>query len=299
MRVAAALIATILFAIARRPPLPDAAERLHDPFDTTPFDDRNPRWCERYHHGHYRGHAVRLTPSRATDAACTAGEGAGSSSSCVDPGCDACAARAPSPCAKVGDPHGNAVIQTVRDYVGTRRAVTAQFLIERQLPVGESHVAIYAAMHPHCHSTVQAILVPDGVGMYHLNVAVMQHYIGGNRVLYRRCLSDPVERISPPIADHLALVEGHAYRWTLVTVLREDGELVVSSNLETSDGVQLGSGRYRFSDVAVRSWFGVAGGAARYAFGAQFSAADSPSGGAPSVLLLSFDGRSDGRSAPE
>jgi hypothetical protein len=258
---------------------------VHEAFLTTPFDRALPRWCERYHHGHWIGASLRLTRSRRVVSECAAG-GRQTSLSCTDPGCDSCAKRARSPCAKVGDRRGNAVVQTARDHPGRRRAVTALFRIERQLGLGDSHLALYAALHPHCHTTAQAILVPDRPGRYHLNVAAFNQFIGGNRRRYRICLTDPMNEISPPLASEIRLDEDVPYEWTLWAELDANGRIVATSTVTDEAGNVLGTGHHGFRSATATSWFGVAEAAARYGFGAQFGSAP----GRPAVRLLRFDG---------
>jgi hypothetical protein len=72
---------------------------------------------------------------------------------------------------------------------------------------------------------------------------------------------------------------------TLTTALDRDGHLVAASVVTDAHGRVLGSGRHTFRSAVATSWFGVAGAAARYGFGAQFGAG----AGDPAVLLLRFD----------
>ena len=282
MQAAAAFLAMVVVTATVAP----ARSEVHETFTTTPFGPTAPRWCERYHHAHWVGGAVRLTRSRPEASECgVAGDRA--ARSCREPGCDACG-TAGSPCAKVGDPLGNAVIETVRDDPGIRRTVTARFAIERPLPLAESHLAVYAALHPHCHTTVQAILVPDRPGAYHLNVAAFNQFIGGDRRRYRVCLDHPMHEISPPLARDVVLAEGRPYVWTLTTELDRTGRLVASSTVVDDAGARLASGRYTFTAGDVRGWFGVAGAAARYGFGAQLGRDPAD----PALRLLRFDAAS-------
>jgi hypothetical protein len=180
----------------------------------------------------------------------------------------------------------------MHDDPGTRRTVTARFRIERQLPLADSHLAVYAALHPHCHTTAQAILVPDRPGVYHLNVAAFNAFIGGDRERYRVCLGNPMNEISAPLATDIVLGEGASYAWTLATELDARGHIVATSTVAAEDGTILGVGHHVFTSTVATSWFGVAGAAARYGFGAQFGTGPSPSGGEPALLLLGFDGES-------
>lgn len=262
-----------------------AGADVHETFVTTPFDPAAPRWCERYHHGHWGSRSIRLTPSRPATSECEAG-GKRRRLSCTEPGCDACGRRAKSPCAKVGDPRGNAVVQTVDDHPGSRRAVAARFRIERQLPLADSHLAMYVALHPHCHTTAQALLVPDRPGTYHLNVAAFNQFIGGDRALYRACLADPMSEMSAPLATDIQLDVGASYEWTLWAELDANGHIVATSAVSDANGTVLGTGHYTFGTATATSWFGVAGAAARFGFGAQLGGAP----GAPAVRLLRFDG---------
>ena len=261
---------------------------FHDTFETSPFAPRTPRWCERYHHGHWDGSVVRLKASSTDASECAAGEGPLASLSCAEDGCGPCGCCTGSPCSKIGEPQGNAVIQTTADVPGSRRSTTATFAIERQLPVGGTHLGLYAALHPHCHTTVQAILVPDRPGVFHLNVAAFNQFIGGDSAIYRSCLENPLAAISPPLASEIALGEGHTYRWTLEAHLDPAQHVVASTSIEDASGLRLGSGSHTFTEATAGDWFGVAGRGARYAFGAQLSTAASPSGGSPAVLLLDF-----------
>lgn len=272
-----ALVAAATGAVARAD--------VHETFVTTPFDPATPRWCERYHHGHWVARSIRLTRSRPVRSECAAG-GKRTRLSCAEPGCDGCGYGTESPCAKVGDPRGNAVVQTVRDHTGLRRSVAARFRIEGQLPLAGSHLALYVALHPHCHTTAQAILVPDRPGTYHLNVAAFNQFIGGDRGRYRGCLADPMSEISAPIASDIRLDVGVSYEWVLWAELDASGHIVATSAVSDEDGTVLGTGHYTFRSAEATSWFGVAGAAARYGFGAQFGSAP----GAPAVRLLRFDG---------
>ena len=188
----------------------------------------------------------------------------------------------------MGDPLGNAVIQTTADHPGNHRVVTARFRIDRQLPAGESHLALYAALHPHCHTTAQAILVPDRPGVFHLNVAAFNQFIGGDAAVYPECTSDPLATISPLLARDVPLAEGREYRWTLAARLDASGTLVMASKVIAGDGAILASGRYTIAPEGIARWFGVAGKAARFGFGAQFSRQPSPSGGEPVLSLLAI-----------
>jgi hypothetical protein len=268
-----------------RTPARAALSTLEDDFATSPFDPRHPRWCERYHHGHWEEGVVRLFPSGPSE--CEVGP-VRAYRSCEEKGCSACDAAGGSPCAKAGDPRGNAVIQTVSDQLGTERVATAIFTIERALPVGGSHLGLYVAFHPHCHGTVQSILVPDGPGVYHLNVAMFNEYIGGDRAAYRSCLRDPVASISPPLAESIELAEGRRYRWTLRASLESAARIVTSSELWDDTGTSLAHAGYVLTGPGLGAWFGAAGGASRFAFGAQFSRTPSPSGGSPALRLLEF-----------
>jgi hypothetical protein len=282
MRLVMSLVAVALAG------MPSATRaRVNDRFVTTPFDATAPRWCERYHHGHWMSEGgIRFERSGAAASECEAG-GPGTSLSCHEPGCDPCG-HVGSPCAKIGDPLGNAVVQTATDDPGVRRSVTARFRIERQLPIGESHLALYAALHPHCHTTAQAILVPDRPGVFHLNVAAFNEFIGGDRRRQRVCLTEPMHEISPPLAVDLRLDEGVRYAWTLTAELDARGHLVAVSTVADQRGNVLGSGRYTFVSAPAVSWFGALGAAARYGFGAQLGAG----AGDPAVMLLEFDGAS-------
>jgi hypothetical protein len=281
-RISTAPLALLLFATAGV-----AGPGFDDTFTTTPFDAAAPRWCERYHHGHYVGGAVRFSRSSASGPECRAG-GEGTSLSCREEGCDPCACCAGSPCSKVGDPQGNAVIQTAGDHLGVRRSVTAKFQIERQLPVGGAHIGIYVALHPHCHTTVEGLLVPDRPGVYHLNLAASNQYIGGAPGKYRECRENSFAAISQPLASEIALGAGEVYTWRLDARLDAESYVVASSVVQGASGATLASGEYRFTDARADSWFGRAGKGARYAFGAQLAQAASPSGGEPSLLLLEF-----------
>ena len=165
-------------------------------FDESPFAGPTPRWCERYHHAHWVGGAVRFTRSAPLFRECTQGD-EDASRSCDEDGCAPCGCCTGSPCAKVGDPNGNAVLMTARDDVGPRRSITVHFALEHRLRPVSSHLGLYAALHPHCHTTVQALLVPDGPGTYHLNLAVLNQYIGGDRARYRDCLERQSRRSLP------------------------------------------------------------------------------------------------------
>ncbi len=269
-----------------------ADEYFHESFSSSPFDPAAPRWCERYHHGHFADGAVRFHRSAASPDECASGRAERSSLSCATAGCEPCGSGVGSPCAKVGDPWGNAVIMTTADHVGTRRSVAARFEIERQLPVGEAHLGLYAALHPHCHMTVQAMLVPDRPAVYHLNLAAINEEIGGDAEVYRECRRNVVHAISPPLAAGIKLDEGEVYFWTLRVHLDSRQDIVASTSIGDIGGRVLASSRHVFTGApAAAAWLGVAGQAARYAFGAQLSLAPSPSGGEPSVLLLDFAGR--------
>jgi len=154
-----------------------AASLRRDGFATSPFEATSPRWCERYHHAHYVDGMVRFTRSSDAAAECSRGEVAGEARSCSGIGCDPCG-REGSPCAKIGDPNGNAVLETTRDEPGSERIIVAEFEVERQLPLDGTHIGIYVALHEHCHTTVQGLLVPDRPGVYHLNLAAFNQFIG-------------------------------------------------------------------------------------------------------------------------
>jgi hypothetical protein len=245
------------------------------------------RWCERYHHAHVTIGGIRVERSERSDDACTSGGGR----SCRDAGCDACLCDPPcSPCAKVADPQGNAVLMTSSDAVGTEREATARFTIERQLPV-DAHVGLYVAIHPHCHTTVQGLLVADAPGEFHLNVAASNQFIGGRGPANDLCRVDPVADISAALAERIALEEGRSYAWRLTAALAERERIDVTTELRDATGRRLASARHVFRVPGAWRWFGVAGGAARYAFGAQYTLAPSPSGGDPALLLESFSAR--------
>ena len=265
---------------------PTAAHAFRDRFAVSPFEASKPRWCERYHHAHWTAGAIHFRPSGRAAAECTASDGPLSSLSCNDPGCDPCSAKSGSRCSKIGDPRGNAILQTARDAPGQRRSIRATFVIERQLPIGGSHLGLYVAIHPRCHTTLQAILVPDRPGVYHLNVAAFNQPIGDGGELDPSCREHPLEAISPPLADEIALHEGQRYVWTMDGSLDASGHLVASSRIADAGGKVLATGHHVFTEAPAAAWFGVPQRAARYAFGAQFSAAPSPSGGVPSLLLV-------------
>jgi len=270
----------------------DGADHLRERFATTPFAADAPRWCERYHHAHFDAGSIRLTRSDTASAdECALGEEAGRALSCTSPGCDPCGCAPPcSPCAKAADVNGNAVLMTTSDAPGARRVAVATFVIERAMPAG-SHIGLYVALHPHCHTTVQGLLVADGAGEFHLNVAALNEYIGGDSTLYAACREDPFSAISPPLAERIVLREGARYRWRLAARLEPNGHVRVSSTVRPVGGGSVRAGRYVFSPANAARWFGAAGGAARYAFGAQFSRAPSPSGGDPVLRLLEFAAR--------
>lgn len=245
------------------------------------------RWCERYHHAHATSGGILLQRSEHGSDACTSGGGR----SCSAAGCDACDCEPPcSPCAKVGDPQGNAVLMTTFDAVGTEREATARFTIERQLPV-DGHVGLYVAIHPHCHTTVQGLLVADAPGEFHLNVAVINQFIGGRGPGTDLCRIDPVLEISPPLAERIALEEGRSYEWRLTATLSGRERIDVASEVRDAAGERLASARHVFEVPGAWRWFGVAGAAARYAFGAQYTLAPSPAGGDPALRLSSFSAR--------
>lgn len=276
-----------------------AASALDSPatvetFAESPFAGSRPSWCERYHHAHWVGGAIRFTRSAPLFHECTL-EGDEKSRSCDEAGCSPCGCCAGSPCAKVGDPHGNAVLMTARDEVGPRRSISARFAVEQRLQPVSSHLGLYAALHPHCHTTVQALLVPDGPATYHLNLAVLNEYIGGDRARYRACLEHPFSEISPALVGDIRLNAAEAYRWTLAVEPAGD-EIAVTSSVETADGNLLAQAEYRFTVPGVRAWLGVAGGAARYGFGVQFGPlASTGTGASPEPSVVLFDVRTDTR----
>lgn len=265
---------------------------LRERFATSPFAASAPRWCERYHHAHFAAPGVRFTRSGPASAAeCDAGVAAGRALSCAMAGCDACDCTPPcSPCAKAGDPNGNAVLMTTSDAPGTRRVAIATFTIEGRMPAG-SHVGLYVALHPHCHTTVQGLLVADAPGRFHLNVAAIDQAIGGKPSLSAGCGVEPFGDVSPPLATDIALREGERYRWRLAASLDGDGRITVATRVSPARGGRSSGGRYRFTPPRAARWFGAAGGASRYGFGAQFTRAASPSGGEPALRLLEFVAR--------
>jgi len=259
-----------------------------DHFQTSPFAGADARWCERYHHAHFSGGEISFVRSERSADACTADDGR----SCVEPGCDPCGCEPPcSPCSKVGDRQGNAIAMTTFDAVGDRRVATARFRIERQLPV-QAHVGIYVALHPHCHTTVQGLLVADGPGDFHLNVAAFNEFIGGDATLNAACRADTFSEISPPLATRIALVEGRVYTWELSATLVDAQRIEVATAVRDADDDRtLATARHAFTVPGAARWFGVAGGAARYGFGAEYTLAASPSGGEPEIRLTSFTAR--------
>jgi hypothetical protein len=286
-------LAAILFC---RPGDASGASVRRDAFATSPFEAASPRWCERYHHAHYTDGVVRFTRSSDAPPECSRGEATREAHSCTEIGCGACA-RDGSPCAKIGDPNGNAILETARDEPGSKRSIIAEFEVERQLPVGGTHIGIYVALHAHCHTTVQGLLVPDRPGVYHLNLAAFNQYIGGDEDAYRRCREKPLAEISPPLAEEIEIPEGRRTTWTLQARLDAAGHVIASSAVRDSGGVLLGAGRHTFAQAVATSWFGVAGGASRYAFGAQLGTGPSPSGGEPAVLLRSTETTTSGPDA--
>lgn len=249
--------------------------------------DAAARWCERYHHGHSSEAGILLQRSEGAARACRSGSGR----SCVAAGCDPCGCEPPcSPCAKVADPSGNAVVMTAFDAVGSERAATARFTIVRQLPT-QAHVGLYVAIHPHCHTTVQGLLVADAPGEFHLNVAAINQFIGGEGQANDLCRVDPFMEISPPLVERIALEEGRSYEWRLTAALSASERIDVISELRDAADRRLASARHVFHVQGAWRWFGVAGAAARYAFGAQYTLAPSPSGGEPALLLESFAAR--------
>lgn len=265
--------------------MPAGAVSLRDTFATTPYAPSHPRWCERYHHGHWTGHAIRFTASKSDHAECRLGTDDGSGLGCREAGCDPCDCCRGSPCSKIGDPLGNAVIMTTADFPGTRRTIRARFRIERQLPVGDAHLALYAALHPHCHTTIQAILVPDAPGVFHLNLAAFNAFIGGDRETYGTCTTDRLEHVSTPRGGDFTLDENVDYVWTLATVGTGDA-VAMRSKVATATGRVVASGRDEILADGIAHWHGTTDGAARFAFGAQFSRAPSPSGGAATLVLV-------------
>lgn len=259
-----------------------------DRFETDPFSGAEARWCERYHHAHLAdGGGISFVRSERSSDACTADGGR----SCVVPGCDPCGCEPPcSPCAKVGDAKGNAIVMTTHDALGDRRVASARFTIVRQMPP-EAHVGIYVALHPHCHTTVQGLLVADRPGEFHLNVAAFNEFIGGDPAQYESCRSDPFAEISPPLAAGLRLDEGRTYEWELSAALVDARRIDVASVLRDENGGTIATATHTFDVAGASRWFGVAGGAARYGFGAEYTRAASPSGGEPELLLTSFTAR--------
>jgi hypothetical protein len=277
-----------------------AASALDSPasvetFAESPFAGSKPSWCERYHHAHWVGGAIRFTRSARLFHECTPQGDGDSARSCDEAGCSPCGCCAGSPCAKVGDANGNAILMTARDEVGPRRSITVRFALEHRLQLVSSHLGLYAALHPHCHTTVQALLVPDGPDAYHLNLAVLNQYIGGDRARYRACVEHPFAEISPALVGDIRLKEAESYRWTLA-VEPAGGDIAVTSLVETAAGTRLAQAEYRFTVPGVWSWLGIADGASRYAFGVQFGPLPNTGAGAdpePSVVL--FDVRTDTR----
>jgi hypothetical protein len=265
-----------------------------DDFATTPFAPGAPRWCERYHHAHFTGGAVRFLPSMSAASECDAGLGARAALSCADDGCAPCSANGPSPCAKIGDRLGNAVLMTAADRVGARRRIAVRFRIERPLLAPETHLALYAALHPHCHTTSQAILVPDGDDRFHLNLAVFNQFIGGDEERYFACRRHPHAEVSPPLADGIVVRTGAEYRWVLRSELDERGGLVLETSISDARGRLLAAGRRHFADAQAWEWFGRARAAARFGFGGQLG---DPAGEDEVAALLLLD--ADVRALPE
>lgn len=270
-----------------------AADRLRDDFATTPFAPEAPRWCERYHHAHFVDGGIRFEPSTTHPAECDAGVDAHAALSCVADGCGPCSADALSPCAKIGDRFGNAVLMTTRDRVGPRRSITVRFRIDRPLVAPRTHLGLYAALHPHCHSTVQAILVPDGNERFHLNLAVFNEFIGGDAERYAACRRNSYAEISAPLAHGIVLRTGEDHRWVLRSELDADGGVALETAVSDAHGRLLGAGRRRFPAARAKEWLGEPGAAARFAFGGQLGDAGGDADLA-SVTLIAVDARAAG-----
>jgi hypothetical protein len=264
--------------------------RVREDFATTPFDPAAARWCERYHHAHFRDGAIRFEPSTPDASQCDAGRREHTALSCEEAGCGPCSSDGPSPCSKLGDRRGNAVLLTAVDQVGTRRSVTAWFRIERPLVAPETHLGLYAALHPHCHTTTQAILVPDGGDRFHLNLAVFNQFIGGDEERHAVCRRHPHAEITSPLDAEIVLRPGVDYRWVLRTELDARGGIVAETTVTDARGFLLGAGRRGFPEARAEGWFGRPGEAARFAFGGQLG---DPGGAASvaSVILLRVDAR--------
>jgi hypothetical protein len=100
-----------------------------------------------------------------------------------------------------------------------------------------------------------------------------------------------VHEISAPLATGIPLLEGRTYTWQLSAELLDAERIDVTTEVRDAADVSLAVARHQFRVRGAARWFGVAGRAARYAFGAQLTLADSPSGGEPALFLESFTAR--------